>query len=51
MEIKFTKVSILLVDKVQNILRIQRAALHCIAIKSNTCVLVDTLAKNKSQKL
>jgi len=45
------RASISPVGKVWNMLKIQKAALYCIVAKSNICVLVDTLAKNQSQKL
>ena len=46
MELRPNRTSIPSVDKVQNIPRIQEAALYCIIAKSNIYLLVGALAKN-----
>ena len=51
MGIRLARASILLVGKVKNTLRIQRAALCCIAIRSSTWALVGALVNNQSLKL
>jgi len=46
MKLRPNKTSIPSVDKVQNIPRIQKAALYCIIAKNNIYLLVEALAKN-----
>jgi len=46
MELRPNRTSIPSVGKVQNILRIQKAALYYIIAKSNIYLLVEALAKN-----
>jgi len=50
-EMRPVKASIPPVGEVWNVSKIQRAALHCIATKSDTWALVEAPAKNQSQKL
>ena len=50
MEIRPARASIPLVGKVQHVPRIQKAVLHCIAVKRDTWALVGALAKNQSLK-